>query len=177
MIVTHIRMLRRCHMMAKVDKADNSVSMGTAEGDCKAEADKFLLVVCQVEQASEKRKFSSRSDSLHLCVQADKRIVCEPFHNSTKRSQAECAQKKEVNAVAVCDFCTDLWNLGGTCIKNHMDGLDLPNCPKSTSDAKNKAIGDAIKMINGNESADIKPMCRRPSEAEQNHCTKLAMSF
>ena len=41
-------------MMAKVDKADNSVSMGTAEGDCKAEADKFLLVVCQVEQASEK---------------------------------------------------------------------------------------------------------------------------
>ena len=49
-------------------------------------------------------------------MQADKRIVCEPFHNSTKGSQATCAQKKEVNAVAVCDFCTDLWNLGGTCI-------------------------------------------------------------
>ena len=52
-----------------------------------------------------------------MVCQADKRIVCEPFHNSTKGSQATCAQKKEVNAVAVCDFCTDLWNLGGTCIK------------------------------------------------------------
>ena len=161
--------------MAKVDKADNSVSMGTAKGDCKAEADKFLLVVCQVQQA--RNKFSSRSDSLHLCVQADKRIVCEPFHNSTKRSQAECAQKKEVNAVAVCDFCTDLWNLGGTCIKNHMDGLDLPNCPKTTSDAQQKVIDNAIKMINRNATAGIKPMCRRPSKAEQNHCTKLAISF
>ena len=36
-------------MMLKVDKADNSVAMGTAAGDCKAEAEKFLLVVCQVE--------------------------------------------------------------------------------------------------------------------------------
>lgn len=51
LIVTHFRVRRRCHLMAKVDKADNSVSMGTAEGDCKAEADKFLLVVCQVEGA------------------------------------------------------------------------------------------------------------------------------
>ena len=32
-----------------------------------------------------------------------------------------------------------------------------------------KAINKAIKMI--------KPMCRLPSKAEQNHCTKLAMSF
>ena len=95
--------------------------------------------------------------------------MCEPFQNSTHGSKATCAQKKEVNAVAVCDFCTDLWNLGGTCIKNHMDGLDLPNCPKATSEAKKKAINKAIKMI--------KPMCRLPSEAEQNHCTKLAMSF
>ena len=103
--------------------------------------------------------------------------MCEPFHNNTKGSQAECAQKKEVNAVAVCNFCTDLWNLGGTCIKNHMDGLDLPNCPKGTSDAKDKAIEDAINMINGNKTIGKKPMCRRPSEAEQNYCTKLAMSF
>ena len=36
-------------MMAKVDKADGGVAMGTAEGDCKAEAKKFQLVVCQVE--------------------------------------------------------------------------------------------------------------------------------
>ena len=137
---------------------------------------------------------------MHLCVQADKRIVCEPFHNNTKNvSQATCAQRKEVNAVAVCDFCTDLWNLGGTCIKNHMDGLDLPNCPTSTNDFKTKAIAKAIKMINGGKQAASmtatrrrrrgrvvptpaptpppKPMCRLPTEAEQKHCTKLAMSF
>ena len=44
-------------MMTKVDKADNSVSMGTANGDCKVDADKFLLVVCQVEQASKNTSF------------------------------------------------------------------------------------------------------------------------
>ena len=114
---------------------------------------------------------------MHLVTQADKRIVCEPFQNSTQGSEATCAQKKEVNAVAVCDFCTDLWNLGGTCIKNHLDGLNLPNCPTATNEAKTSAINKAIKMINGNKTAGKKPMCRVPTEAEQNYCTKLAMSF
>ena len=98
-------------------------------------------------------------------------MVCEPAKNSTngKTSQAGCAQKKEVNAVAVCDFCADLWNLGGTCIKNHLDGLALPDCPKSSNDAKMKVINAAIAMI--------KPMCKQPTRHDQRHCTKLAMSY
>ena len=71
--------------------------------------------------------------------------------------------------MAVCDFCTDLWNLGGTCIKNHMDGLDLPNCPKATSEAKKKAIDKAIKMI--------KPPGGREKPRHQDHAYfKLPLS-
>ena len=57
-------------MMAKVDKADGGVAMGTAEGNCKAEAEKFQLVVCQVEptRTTHPRTHASTHPRIHASM-------------------------------------------------------------------------------------------------------------
>ena len=110
----------------------------------------------------------------NVWMQADKRISCAPAASGASQG---CSQKKSVNAIVVCDFCADLWNLGGTCIKNTLDNATLSGCPKSDIDQKMKIINDAIALVGVKGPNGKKGMCRIPEKAEQRHCTMLAMSF
>merc|ERR1712185_616872 len=73
-----------------------------------------------------------------VVCQADKRIVCAPptANSSGNRGSGmgarDCKQDKTVVPIAVCNFDVDLWNLGGTCISNHLQGLQFPDCPVAT---------------------------------------------
>ena len=64
-----------------------------------------------------------------VVCQADKRVVCEPGSNNAQ----VCTSKATFMAVAKCKFTSDLWNLGATCIANHVLGDKHPQCPFSAN--------------------------------------------
>jgi len=160
-----------CNQQIKVDKTGK---LGPTHGSDNSQTDGFELVVCQ----------------------ADKRIVCEGDkrqHNllgeatSGDQNSRSCSQEKEVVPVAICNFTVPLWNLGGTCISNMLDGLEFPNCPDKTS-PRYQAIYDIAQHCRNATDAQM-VNCRSTSldaadqalcdasEAETAHCTRLAMSY
>jgi len=95
-----------------------------------------------------------------IVCQADKQIVCKPHENPKK--QARCEMFGTTRAKARCPFHPDLWNLGATCITNHVDGAEAPQCHIS-----------ADKTV----IATIKPKCKAATKADNDKCSRLAMTF
>ena len=103
--------------------------------------------------------------------QSDKRVICDPAQTLSDGDSTDrkCIVKKEVEAVGRCVFNIDLWNLGGTCIANHLHKHELevnstmkPQCP----DTAYETIIDTI--------ADL---CQLPVNGDSALCTPLAMAF
>jgi len=64
--------------------------------------------------------------------------------------------------MAVCPFSPELWNLGATCITNHVEGETYPQCPDGASE----------KMI-----VSIKSKCREAKTEDDPKCSRLGMSY
>merc|ERR1711990_320080 len=136
------------NQLIKVTKTKGHVTFGSSHlGD----EDKFNLVVCQ----------------------ADKRIVCHGEKPALAKSnggrpafpERACNQSKTVKAVAVCNFTIGLWNLGGTCISNHLWNMGHDaDCPDNKTSA---AVPEAI--------AQIWKKCNNATLEDHHHCTRLAM--
>jgi len=157
-----------CNLLVKVSK--DTITMGG--GDSAHEKDKFSLVVCQ----------------------ADKRIVCEGRKSAGSRAghkedgegvgnsaDSQCMQNKTVAPVAVCNFAVPLWNLGGTCISNHVHKEEFPHCPNKTrSSAVESIVTECRKPTEYNGKLCTKDpghkTCKQV-EQERDYCTRLAMSY
>ena len=138
---------------------------------------------------NQKAKTESEMYDIVTC-QADKQVICEPAKDlghpvgNTTRADVEdlgewdetgsgrsgratmapnpCRAASSFKAGAVCSFSTALWNLGPTCIVNHVEGEKYPQCPDG---ANPKGI------------ASIKKSCRAATEADDEKCSPLGMSF
>ena len=65
-------------------------------------------------------------------------------------------------ARAVCPFSPELWNLGPTCITNHVEGEKYPQCPDGASE----------QLIRS-----IKSSCKEASDEDDIKCSRLGMSY
>jgi len=116
-----------------------------------------------------------------VVCQADKQVVCGGMSNSSSSMEMHCNQTKEVVPVAVCNFSVGLWNLGGTCINNHLDGLQFPNCPDGP---RAKAISSIQNNCRNATQVDQRVCHANPeskdckiAEVERLSCMRLAMSY
>lgn len=105
--------------------------------------------------------------SLVVCT-SHKQVICKPPEEAENGDDIEvsCETNKEVKATVTCEFDPDVWNLGGTCISNHVYNLTVKLCPDTMIDAW---AGPAISRI--------PKLCRKSSEGDDDLCSKLAMSF
>jgi len=103
---------------------------------------------------------STEAEMYDLAVcQNDKRIVCSPKVDGT----GGCSTQSAVKTTVVCRFSMDLWNLGPTCIANHMHKSDFPDCPEGRE--------AAILSINNPGT------CRLANTTDDGLCERLGMSF
>ena len=130
-----------------------------------------------------------------VVCQADKQVVCDPSEaggsgkqksantcrvKATSAAQAmreQCGQQKNACRVkatflaqAVCTFSPELWNLGGTCIKNHVHGDKHPQC---ADNADKKLIHRLSHKRKGNTIS----ICRRATDADHKFCTRLSVVY
>ena len=133
-----------CNQLLKVDKAN--VTAGAS-----LESELFDMVVCQ----------------------ADKRVVCDPVLNGTVPTGGfHChgggpnSPMTKLKAVAWCPFSPQLWNLGGTCIANHVHGDAHPQCAGKCGMA---APEDLAGKINSR--------CRRATPNDNKYCLRMGMTF
>jgi hypothetical protein len=80
---------------------------------------------------------------------------------SSKRGNS-CKTTSTLKAQALCPFSPELWNLGATCISNHVHGDTHPQCPDGTS---------------AKDIASIKAQCRKAKTSDDNKCSRLGMSY
>jgi hypothetical protein len=140
----------------------------------------------------------TESDMFDLVVcQADKQVACDPSEagGSIKQKSANaCRVKATFVAQTVCTFSPELWNLGGTCIKNHVHGDKHPQC---ADDADKKlicslrkelgyAVEAACESLLGRTSAQMsstkaptkaKLNCRKAADADAKFCTRLSVVY
>jgi len=109
-----------------------------------------------------KNKHAKTEASMYdiIVCQADKQVICLP---SVKKGQNPCTMKASFKARAVCSFSNPKWNLGGTCISNHVRKADFKLCPRK--EATKKVI------------ADLMSSCRMTTVADDRFCTRLGVSF
>ena len=82
---------------------------------------------------------------------------------STISSKANsCKSTSTLKPQALCPFSPELWNLGATCISNHVHKDSHPQCPDAAD----------AKVI-----ASIKKKCRKAKPSDENKCSRLAMSY
>lgn len=95
-----------------------------------------------------------------VVCQTDKRVHCPA---AKKGKQVVCSTKKWIHPVAVCSYVGTLWNLGATCLANHLHGDPFPDCPP------------APDVVTGT----IKDHCRLPtnSTSDRMACQPLAVTF
>jgi len=107
-----------------------------------------------------KSKEATREREMYDIVtcQADKQVICDP----AGESESSCRMESSYKAQAVCSFSPEIWNLGATCITNHVEGEKYPQCPDGTS----------AKSI-----ASIKANCKEASEGDDVKCSRLGMSY
>ena len=96
-----------------------------------------------------------------VACQADKRVTCEP--SKKKAIKAPCKTTATFKARAVCSFTPALWNLGATCIVNHVHKDKYPQCPDG---ALHKPAIQAIKSA-----------CRAPKKSDNQLCSRLGMVY
>jgi len=96
-----------------------------------------------------------------VVCQSDKRVTCDP--NKPNALGHICQVQKSVKATAICKFDSDVWNLGGTCISNHVHALKTKICPPASL--------DIIKRIQA--------LCQKPkmNAEDQNLCKPLAFTY
>ena len=142
-----------CNQLVKVSKITSEVTLSSATIN---EAHMFSLVVCQ----------------------ANKQVVC----NGRTGDQSVCSQQKTVAPVALCNFTVSLWNIGGTCIANHLYGEKFPQCPNKTRSTAVESIPgqcrnatEVSKEIDCQETPNEKSCAAM--KAERTYCTRIAMSF
>ena len=131
------RLPQGCNQLVKVSKDDPSEADQSGHA---VDGNRFNVVVCQ----------------------NDKRIICAGQQGDAAEKETSCESDKTVAAMAVCNFTVGLWNLGGTCIVNHLFGDANPNCPNNT-------LSPAVESIAG--------QCRHATGDDHRSCTRLAMSF
>ena len=95
-------------------------------------------------------------------------VICE---GETADGESDCRETKTVKPVALCDFTVGLWNLGGTCISHHLEGLEFPDCPTGP---RAQAMPDIARKCRDAVDAEQNP---EKAKVEQAHCTRLAMSY
>jgi len=93
-----------------------------------------------------------------ITCQANKRIICDP----AGKSRSSCKMTSSFAAMAICPFSSELWNLGATCISNHVEGEKYPQCPDGTS--KETIVR-------------IKAACKEASQGDDAKCSRLGMSY
>lgn len=114
---------------------------------------------------NDKAKTEKEMFDMAVC-QNDKRIVCEPQNGN---GAGACKTESAVTATVVCSFSNDLWNLGPTCISNHMQVLERTldkndvQCPEGKH-AAIKSIYKKCRVAHDNGSDNAK-------------CERLGMSF
>jgi len=96
-----------------------------------------------------------------VTCQADKQVICDPGGGGGE-SGSSCEMSSTFKAQAVCSFSPELWNLGATCITNHVEDEKYPQCPDGVSE----------KIV-----ASIKSKCREASEEDVQKCSRLGMSY
>jgi len=113
-------------------------------------------------------KVESEMYNIVTC-QADKQVICDPLPGLSvglsvedPKYRSSCKVYATFQAKAVCPFSPELWNLGATCITNHVEGETYPQCPDGVS----KEIVDSIKS-----------KCREASEEDDEKCSRLGMSY
>jgi len=124
------------------------------------------------KDAAERKAVLNESQLYDIIIcQSDKRVICDPAQTLSDGDSTDrkCVVKKEVEAVGRCVFNIDLWNLGGTCIANHLHKHELevnstmkPQCP----DTAYETIIDTISDL-----------CQLPVNGDSALCTPLAMAF
>jgi hypothetical protein len=140
-----------CNQLAKISKADSSVLFAGTP----SESDLFDMVVCQ-------------ADKWVTC--AGRQLAASNTVEAKAHQETRCEVEKEIKAVAFCTFRVDLWNLGGTCIANHLHNTDgaKPNCPKPPGMDKKR---------HGSVIAQIPSMCIVANLTHHKHCTRIGMSY
>ena len=125
-----------------------------------------LVKVKKVFAKGEEPETANESKLYDIVVcQGDKRIVCSKPSAGSDRQQTSCSEKKWIDPTAICAFSIDLWNLGGTCIENH-----LRNTPGE--------IKDCPFILSSGMIAGITQNCRVPDPAKDaTVCASLALTF
>jgi len=80
---------------------------------------------------------------------------------SSKNSNS-CKSTSTLKPQALCPFSPELWNLGATCISNHVHKAPHPQCPY----AADKNLIESIKK-----------KCRKAKLSDEHKCSRLAMSY
>lgn len=173
-----------CNQLVKVSKSTSGASdVFSGGGASNHEAAKFDLVVCQ----------------------ADKRVLCEGRKNvvggetmpggsmgnttaaDVNEGSSKCAQEKQVRPMVVCNFSVPLWNLGGTCIANHVYKEKSPQCAtlaKKSPKVRKDIVQGILKDCRMATKYDDERCNKNPNDAtckqtarERDYCSRLAMSF
>ena len=108
-----------------------------------------------------------------VACQADKQVICDPAKSgggdtSGKQGWANtCRVSSTFVALAVCSFDAELWNLGATCISNHVQGNEHPQCP----DGANVALIKKFKCRAATNAANTAGL------TDHDKCGRLGMVF
>jgi len=81
---------------------------------------------------------------------------------SSKKKGNSCKTTSNLKAQALCPFSPELWNLGSTCITNHVHGEKHPICPEGA---------DPLAI------ASIKTKCRKAKASDDQKCSRLGMAY
>jgi len=124
-------------------KGCNMLTKAMRDATAKKEEDMYDMVVCQ----------------------ADKRVLCDPKMGNG----GNCQTTSKIKPIAVCKFSSKVWNLGGTCIANHLYEHDMPQCPEDAPLSAISLIGKTCRQ----------PAKKSAAEAfkEDALCERLGMSF
>ena len=85
-----------------------------------------------------------------------------------EKYRSSCKVYATFQARAICSFSNALWNLGATCITNHVEGEKYPVCPDDAS----KEIVDSIKGRGATVAT-----CKKASEEDDAKCSRLGMTY
>jgi ferredoxin len=135
-----------------MDAGDGKVAL-KMKGDgrcCTGSATKGMT--CEASQITAKEMFTIREEK------------SSASSTSSKKKGNSCKTTSNLKAQALCPFSPELWNLGATCISNHVHGDKHPQCPD----------GASAKVI-----ATIKTLCRKADSrgGDDQKCSRLGMSY
>merc|ERR1711998_209443 len=139
------------------------------------DSDDFDMVVCQADKqvvcdpsaVANATGVIDALDAKHSATEEPLKPTEEllkPTCNNTTavHLNSRCTSNKEIKAVARCVFNVDVWNLGGTCIANHVHNSTVKNCPHT-----------ADRLVIGK----IYQLCSKATSNDHRYCTRIGMSY